>query len=96
MIDSIELKGEHEGNDRQIGGWQVVVSAWALVLLFLFLLAGVSAVACTRSASPSHNHHLARAVIPQHDPCEEPNVASAYSVDGCTAASLIEDGSAYW
>jgi len=94
MIDSIEPRGGHENPDRQIGGWQVVVSAWALVLLFCFLLAGVSAVACTRTSPPPHR--LARAVIPQHEPCEEPNVPSAYTVDGCKGVPITEDRSAYW
>jgi hypothetical protein len=94
MIDSIEPRGGHDDADRQIGSWQVVVSAWTLVVLFFFLLAAVSAVACTRTAAPPHR--LARAVIPQHEPCEEPNLPSAYTVDGCKGVPVTEDRSAYW
>ena len=95
MIDSIELTGGHEGGDGQIGSWRVVASAWALVLLFSLLLAGVSAMACTHSASQPPRH-VAHAVIPKHQPCGEAGVPSTYTVDGCKAASISEDRSAYW
>jgi hypothetical protein len=87
MIDAIELEPAQPTDDRQIGGWRVVAAAWALLLLFLLLLAGVSAVACPRADSHSHRH-LVSAVIPQHDPCVGPGVRSAQGVDGCKTIPL--------
>jgi hypothetical protein len=98
MIDAIERDGAHESDDRQIGGWQVVAAAWALLLLFLLLLAGVSAVACTRADSHPQRH-LASAVIPQHDPCVGPGVPSAQGVDGCKTIPLGQNWTSagtYW
>ena len=87
MIDAIERELAQPADDRQIGGWRVVASAWALVALFLLLLAGVSAVACTRGDSHPQRH-VVSAVIPQHDPCVGPGVPSAQGVDGCKTTSL--------
>ena len=98
MIDAIEREGADESDDRQIGGWRVVASAWALVLLFLLLLAGVSAVACPRADSHAQLH-LASAVIPQHDPCVGPGVPSAQGVDGCKTIPLGQNWTSagtYW
>jgi hypothetical protein len=98
MIDAIERAGAHESDDRQIGGWQVVASAWALLLFFLLLLAGVSAVACPR-ADTHPQRHLASAVIPQHDPCVGPNLRSAQGVDGCKTIPLGQNWTSagtYW
>jgi hypothetical protein len=98
MIDAIERELEQPADDRQIGGWRVVASAWALVVLFLLLLAGVSAVACTR-ADPHPQRHLASAVIPQHDPCVGPGVPSAQGVDGCKTIPLGQNWTSagtYW
>jgi hypothetical protein len=98
MIDAIERDGAHDSDYRQIGGWQVVAAAWALLLLFLLLLAGVSAVACTR-ADTHPQRHLASAVIPQHDPCVGPGVASAQGVDGCKTIPLGQNWTSagtYW
>jgi|SRR5271165_5604019 len=97
MIDTIQ-GDPRNSEDRQIGGWRVVVSAWGLVLLFLLLLAGVSAVACPRSDHQLHRH-LAAAVIPQHDPCVGPGLASAADVDGCKVIPLGQNAvsyDAYW
>ena len=87
MIDAIERERAPERDDRQIGGWQVVASAWAVLLLFLLLLAGVSAVACPPAETHPHRH-LAAAAIPQHDPCVGPGVPSAQGVDGCKTIPL--------
>lgn len=98
MIDAIEREGADESDDRQIGGWRVVASAWALVLLFLLLLAGVSAVACPRADSHAQRR-LASAVIPQHDPCVGPGVPSAQGVDGCKTIPLGQNWTSagtYW
>jgi hypothetical protein len=95
MVENLERDLQQAGNDRQFGNWRVVVSAWALVLLFVVLLAGVSAVACLRgSAQP--NRHLSGAVIPQHDPCSGPGVPSAPAIDGCRNIPFSQDRSAYW
>src|SRR5690349_11454056 len=95
MVENLERERERESNDRQLRGWRAVVSAWALVLVFVILLAGVSAVACLRGGAQP-NRHLAGAVIPQHDPCGGPGVPSAPTVDGCRSIPSSEDRSAYW
>jgi len=95
LIDGIGYSDEHGSNVRPDGGWRVVASAWALVLLFLLLLGGVSAVACTRGASHSHRH-LAGAKIPHHDACSGSGIPSAHTVDGCGGVPITEDRSAYW
>jgi hypothetical protein len=98
MIDAIERDGAHDGGDRQIGGWRVVAAAWALLLFFLLLLAGVSAVACTRADSHPQRH-LASAVIPQHAPCVGPGVPSAQGIDGCKTIPLGQNWTSagtYW
>jgi hypothetical protein len=98
MIDAIELAPAQPTDDRQIGGWQVVAAAWALLLVFLLLLAGVSAVACPR-ADTRPQRHLASAVIPQHDPCVGPGVPSAQGVDGCKTIPLGQNWTSagtYW
>ena len=89
MIDGIER------DERQVSGWTGVASAWALVLVFLLLLAGAGAVACPR-ASVHPPRHLARVVIPQHDPCIGPGIASASGIDGCENIPVGPDRSAYW
>ncbi len=68
------------------------------VLLFLLLLAGVSAVACPRGDSHPQRH-LASAVIPQHDPCVGPGVPSAQGIDGCKTTPLGQNWTSagtYW
>jgi hypothetical protein len=98
MIDAIELERTQPTDDRQIGGWRVVAAAWALLLVFLLLLAGVSAVACPRADSHPRQH-LASAVIPQHDPCVGPGLPSAQGVDGCKTIALGQNWTAagtYW
>jgi hypothetical protein len=95
MIDRIERMAEYEVHDRNGEGWSGVVSAWALVVLFLVLLAGVSALALTRGGAPPARH-LAGAVIPRHDPCEAPGVPSAPGVDGCKSIRPGQDWSDYY
>jgi hypothetical protein len=87
MIDAIELERAQPADDRQIGGWRVVAAAWAVLLVFLLLLAAVNAVACPRAETHPHRP-LASAVIPQHDPCVGPGVPSAQGVDGCKTIPL--------
>jgi hypothetical protein len=53
--------------NRQSGGWRSVVSAWALVILLVVILAGTRAMAAHHAAGPGHAK-LAGAVIPRHDP----------------------------
>src|SRR5690349_24862966 len=98
MIDAIELERAQPAGDRQIGGWRAVAAAWAVLLVFLLLLAAVSAVASPR-VDPHSQRHLASAVIPQHDPCVGPGLPSAQDVDGCKTIPLgqIWNGAgSYW
>jgi hypothetical protein len=98
MIDAIEREPTQPTVDRQIGGWRVVAAAWAVVLLFLLLLAGVGAVACPR-ADTHPQRHLASVVIPQHHPCVGPGVPSAQGVDGCKTIPLGQNWTSagtYW
>jgi hypothetical protein len=98
MIDVIELESAQPADDRQIGGWRVVAAAWAVLLVLLLLLAGVSAVACPRAETHPHRH-LAAAVIPQHDPCVGPGLPSAQDVDGCKTipvAKIWAGAGTYW
>ena len=67
MAEDSKRKPEPECNDRHFGGWQVVVSAWALVVLFVLFFAGAEALASHRAGAPRHAK-LAGAVIPRHDP----------------------------
>ena len=94
MFDRIDIGREQDGNERQVGGWRVVASAWVLVLVFLLLLGGVSAVACQHSGG-APLRPLARAAIPQHDPCSGPGVPSAPGTDGCKSIQLTHDRS-HW
>jgi hypothetical protein len=95
MFDGIEIVGTHDdGSERQVGGWRVVASAWAVVLVFLILLGGVSAVACQHGgAAPLRP--LAGAVIPQHDPCVGPGIPSAQGMDGCKTIPLVQNWANY-
>lgn len=96
MIDDLERGRSLESDDRQVGGWRSVFSAWALVLLCVLLFAGADALACRRGGSHTQAH-LAGAVIPRHDTsCGGPGIPSAPGVDGCESLSISEDRSAYW
>ncbi len=96
MIDDVERRLGQENDDRQVGSWRVVLSAWALVLLFVFVLAGAQALACRRGGSHSQAH-LAGAVIPRHDTsCGGPGIPSAPGIDRCENLPISEDRSAYW
>jgi len=66
MFEGVDPKPEAVG-DQHSGGWRGVVSAWALVVLLVVLLAGTQAVASHRTLTSSHVT-LAGAVIPRHDP----------------------------
>jgi hypothetical protein len=81
MLESVEPKPEAVG-DSQSGGWRGVVSAWALVVLLVVLLAGTQAVASHRAVAPSHAK-FAGAVIPRHDP--------ASTVVGVPCAAPLEE-----
>jgi hypothetical protein len=94
MFDRIDIGREQDGRERQVGGWRVVASAWVLVLVFLLLLGGVSAVAGQhRGAAPLRPP--IGAFIPQHDPCSGPGVPSAPGRDGCKSIQLTPDRS-HW
>ena len=74
---------EHDSRDSQSSNWRLVASAWAVGLFFLMLFAAVEATAC-RASAPHHSaSRVARAVIPQHDPCVELGVPSAANINGC-------------
>jgi len=95
MIEGMELERRHEGASRPSGGWRAVLAAWALVLVFAFLVAGAKAMTC-RTGISHPDRHLAGAVIPQHDPCIEASAPSAPGVDGCQAVPLSQQQWAYW
>jgi len=95
MIEDLGLE-QREG-DRQFANWRVVIAAWAVVVIFIMLLTGAKAVACLRHGSHQHHHQeLAGAVIPRHDACVGPGIASALGPDGCENLPVYEDQSAYW
>lgn len=96
MAERFQGEVEGERDDRHSAGWHVVVSAWALVLLFLVLLAGVHAVA-SLSGGSHPDGRLEGAVIPRHDPaCGGPGIVSPHGVEGCEPVPLGKDRSAYW
>jgi len=66
-MENIEQIGPPKRKDREFGPWQVVVSAWGLVILFVILFAGFEALASRWEPSPRHVK-LVGAVIPRHDP----------------------------
>ena len=92
MLEGVEPKHEPV-YDRHSAGWRGVVSAWALVLLLVVLLAGTQALASRRSTAPSQAT-LAGAVIPRHDPASaRVGVPCAAPLDACGkfAAALIPE-----
>jgi hypothetical protein len=98
MFDGIDARLEEDVVDRRVGGWDIVASAWALVLMLMVLLAGIGVLACVRSPSQP-DRPIAGAVIPEHDPCIAPGLASAQGVDGCDSIPLKPDMSTwsnYW
>jgi hypothetical protein len=82
MFDGIDARLAEESIDRHVGGWHIVASAWALVVGLMVLLTGVGALLCLRNASQP-DRPLAGAIIPQHDACVGPGLASAPGADGC-------------
>jgi hypothetical protein len=97
MTNDVECTRAEESDDGQVANWRVVISAWALVLIFIMLLTGARAVACLRGGlHHQHHQHLAGAVIPRHDTCGGPGIASAPGLDGCKNLPIAEDRSAYW
>jgi hypothetical protein len=96
MVGDVERRRGRESDDRQVGSWRIVLSAWALVLLLMFLLAGTEAMASRHGGSHARAH-LAGAVIPRHDTaCGGPGIPSAPGPDGCENLPAFEDRSAYW
>ena len=92
MLEGVEPKLEPV-YDRHAAGWRGVVSAWALVLLLVVLLAGTQALASRRNTAPSQAT-LAGAVIPRHDPASVGvGVPCAAPLDECGkfAAALIPE-----
>jgi len=98
MFDGIDARLAEESIDRRDGSWRTVASAWALVLALMVVLAGGGAMAFLHSHSQP-DRLLAGSVIPQHDPCVGPGVASAPGIDGCESVPLRRDFSGwsnYW
>jgi hypothetical protein len=96
MIDDVGRKRGQQSSERQIGGWRIVVSAWALVVICTVLFAGAEAMA-GRHGGASAEGHLSRAVIPRHDTaCGGPGISSATNLDRCEYPPRSEDRSAYW
>ena len=87
MFEGIEIRLERDGIERQVVSWRTLASAWALVLVLMVLFAGGSALACLHGR-PHPDRPLAGAVIPQHDPCVGPGLASAPGHDGCESMPL--------
>jgi hypothetical protein len=90
MSEGIGPKPELE-RDRNSGGWRVVASAWALVLLLVVLFTGAQALASHRAAAPGQAK-LAGAVIPRHDPASAVvGVPCAAPLEECgrSAAALV-------
>ena len=94
MFDGIDARLAEESIDRRDSGWRIVASAWALVLALLVVLAGTGAMECLRNTSQP-DRPPAGAVIPQHDPCVGPGIASAPGVDGCESVPLRRDFSGW-
>lgn len=96
MAEGFEHSRAQPSDDRHLGTWRGTVSAWAVVLVFLLLLAAVQAVASLRGAQHPDGH-LGGAVIPRHDTaCVGPGIPSPHPADGCEATPLGKDRSAYW
>jgi hypothetical protein len=95
MIGDVERRHWQESSDRQVTSWRVVISAWLLVLIFIMLLTGAKAVA-RLYAGPHHHGHLAGAMIPRHDACSGPEIASAPGLNGCENLPVYQDPCAYW
>ena len=93
MLDGVEPKPKPEFNDRLAAGWRVIVSAWALVALFVILCSGAQALASHHAATPRHTV-LAGAVIPRHDPASAGvGVPCAALLEKCgkSAAALTQE-----
>jgi hypothetical protein len=93
MLDGLEPKPAPECTDRAAAGWRVIVSAWALVALFVILCSGAQALASHHGATPRHTV-LAGAVIPRHDPASAGvGVPCAALLDECgkSAAALTQE-----
>lgn len=96
MAERFQHEVERRSDNRHSGGWPVIVSAWALVLLVLVVLAGVHAAASLRGASHPDGR-LEHAVIPRHNPaCGGWGFASLPASEGCEPVPFGEDRSAYW
>jgi hypothetical protein len=82
---------ENQYSDRNFGAWRVVVSAWAVAILFVMLFAGVEALASRHCVLPDRAG-LAGAVIPRHDSaCAWPAMPDGSVDDQCGAAQSILD-----
>jgi hypothetical protein len=95
MFEDVGRRRAQESDDRQFASWRVVISGWLLVLIFIVLLTGAEAM--TRLHGGLHHHGgLTGAVIPRHDTCSGPEIASAPGLNGCENLPAYEDRSAYW
>ncbi len=90
MTELNERGREPQESDSTIGNWRVIVSAWAVALLFIILFAGVQAVASLHGVSPEQAS-LAGAIVPQHDPaCAGPGFPDASADGQCRPSSLLD------
>jgi hypothetical protein len=95
MIEDVERRQGQEANDPHIGGWRIVFSAWALVLILVILLAAAEVMTCRRSGAHKDGR-LTGAVIPRHDTaCGGSGIPSAPGHDGCENLPVFDDRSAY-
>ena len=83
MPEYIEELREPGFAERYLGGWRVVASAWALVMVLVVLFAGVDALA-SRHVTVPQRAALVGVVIPRHDPsCGGPGDVTAAATPNC-------------
>jgi len=89
MVEGFGRVREPEGVDRLFRSWRAVVSAWAIVLGIVILLAGVYAFRGSPVATNAVRSAVqAGAVIPRHDPvCTGAVLAEASPPESCRAAA---------
>jgi hypothetical protein len=83
MPEYVEELRELGFAERYLGGWRVIASAWAMVIVMMF--AGVEALA-SRHVTPPEHQTLVGAVIPRHDPsCGGPTDLAMMATPSCPA-----------
>jgi hypothetical protein len=94
MPEYFEQESEPGFLERYLGGWRVVVSAWAFAVLVIFAFGGVQALA-SRHETSTHSVSLEQqsligAVIPRHDPsCGGPGAVTASATPNCRVVGDI-------